>query len=57
MREYAEVSDQVVYVDTCTPLLTADGEIDASKFVDDKIHLNAKGYAEWVKILKPMLIK
>ena len=57
MREYAEVSDQVIYVDTCTPLLTADGEIDASKFVDDKIHLNERGYAEWVKILKPMLIK
>lgn len=57
MREFAEISDQVIYVDTCTPLLTEDGQIDASKFVDDKIHLNEKGYAEWVKILRPMLIK
>lgn len=57
MREYTEISDQVIYVDTCTPLLTEDGEIDASKFTDDKIHLNAKGYADWVKILRPMLIK
>ena len=57
MREYAEISDQVIYVDTCTPLLTEDGKIDASKFVDDKIHLNEKGYADWVKILRPMLIK
>ena len=57
MREFAEISDQVIYVDTCTPLLTPEGEIDASKFLDDKIHLNAKGYADWVKILRPMLIK
>ncbi len=57
MREYAEISDQVIYVDTCTPLLTENGEIDASKFLNDKLHLNAKGYAEWVKILRPMLIK
>lgn len=57
MREYADISDQVIYVDTCTPLLTDAGQIDASKFTDDKLHLNAKGYAEWVKILRPMLIK
>jgi len=57
MREYADISDQVIYVDTCTPLLTDVGQIDTSKFTDDKLHLNAKGYAEWVKILRPMLIK
>ena len=58
IKEYAErSSNQVIYVDTCTPLLTEDGKIDATKFLDDKLHLNEKGYAEWVKVLKPMLIK
>lgn len=55
MREYAEISDQVIYVDTCTPLLTTDGQIDTSLFLKDNIHLNSEGYKRWVKILKPLL--
>lgn len=55
MREYAEICDQVIYVDTCTPLLTTDGQIDTSLFLKDNIHLNSEGYKRWVKILKPLL--
>lgn len=57
MREYAALSSQVVYVDTCTPLLTDKGEVDTSLFLEDRIHLNAEGYARWVEVLKPLLIK
>ena len=57
MKEYAATSDQVIFVDTCTPLLTEEGEIDTTLFLDDNIHLNAAGYARWTKLLRPLLIK
>ena len=58
MKEYAErSSNQVIYVDTCTPLLTEDGQIDTTLFVKDNIHLNAEGYKRWTKILRELLIK
>ena len=57
MKEYAATSDQVIFVDTCTPLLTEEGEIDTTLFLDDNIHLNTAGYARWTKLLRPLLIK
>lgn len=57
IKEYAErSSNQVIYVDTCTPLQTADGQIDTTLFLDDNIHLNAAGYERWTKLIKPLLI-
>lgn len=57
MKEYAERSNQVTFVDTCTELLTPEGEIDPSLFTKDNIHLNEQGYARWTKLLKPLLLK
>ena len=57
VKEYASKSNQVIFVDTCTPLLTADGQIDTTLFSDDNIHLNAAGYERWTKLLRPLLIK
>ena len=57
IREYAATHNQVIFVDTCTPLLTEDGEIDTTLFLDDNIHLNAAGYARWTELLRPLLIK
>ena len=57
MKEYAERgNNQLIYVDTCTPLQTADGQIDTTLFLDDNIHLNAAGYERWTKLIKPLLI-
>lgn len=57
MKEYAARSSQVTFVDTCSVLHTADGEIDPTMFVEDKLHVNAQGYARWTALLKPMLLK
>ncbi len=57
MKEYAERSSQVTFVDTCSVLHTADGEIDPAMFVEDKLHVNALGYARWTALIKPMLLK
>jgi lysophospholipase L1-like esterase len=57
MRDYANHSKQLTFIDTCSPLLRADGSIDESLFLDDRIHLNAKGYRRWTELLKPILLK
>lgn len=57
MKEYASVSDQLIFVDTCTALLTEDGAIDTTLFVDDNLHLNGDGYIRWRELLRPLLIK
>lgn len=57
MKEYAATSNQVIFVDTCSPLLTEEGKIDTTLFLDDNIHLNAAGYVRWTELLRPLLIK
>ena len=58
VKEYSErSSNQVIFVDTCSALLTESGEIDTTMFVKDKLHLNADGYKRWTTLLRPLLIK
>ena len=44
-----------VFVDVATPMLTAAGAPRTELFLDDMLHMNAKGYALWTAILKPLL--
>lgn len=55
VQKYNRQSDQLFYVDLATPLLAEDGKPDDSFFLDDRLHLNKKGYAVWNSILKPEL--
>ena len=57
VKEYAANSNQVIFVDTCSPLLTEDGQIDTTLFLKDNLHLNAAGYARWKELIRPLLIK
>lgn len=57
MKDYAERSRQVTFVDTCSALLTPEGAIDPSLFVKDRLHINEQGYQIWTSLLKPMLLK
>ena len=45
------------FADVYTPMLDASGEPMQDIFLDDKLHMNAKGYAIWQKVLAPMLVK
>ena len=46
---------QATFVDTFTPLLGPDGQPDPTLFLEDKLHLNEKGYARWKVVLEPLL--
>ncbi len=45
------------FIDITQTMLKADGEIDGSIFIKDSLHMNAKGYARWTKIIKPIVEK
>jgi lysophospholipase L1-like esterase len=47
--------ERIIYVDTATPMLGDDGKPRAKLFLDDGLHLNAKGYDEWSDTLGPPL--
>jgi len=52
---FAQNRPNLRYVDTGKELLGANGEPDPSLFVEDKLHLNASGYAKWTVVLKPIV--
>jgi lysophospholipase L1-like esterase len=45
------------FIDVYHAMLLANGKPDPSLFLSDNLHMNAKGYAIWTKIIEPYLIK
>jgi lysophospholipase L1-like esterase len=45
------------FVDVWDAMLGADGKPIPDIFVNDRLHMNAKGYSIWQKILEPHLLK
>jgi lysophospholipase L1-like esterase len=46
---------RLTYVDTATPMVGDDGRPRPELFLDDGLHLNARGYEEWTAIVAPVL--
>jgi lysophospholipase L1-like esterase len=46
---------RTVYINTADAMYTADGKIMTDIFLKDNLHMNAKGYAIWQKIMEPYL--
>jgi lysophospholipase L1-like esterase len=55
VAKLAQSDERIIYVDTATPMLGGDGKPRAELFLDDGLHLNAKGYNEWSDKLGPLL--
>jgi lysophospholipase L1-like esterase len=55
--KFSETDRYLHYIDTATPMLNEKSLPDPSLFVEDGLHLNAKGYELWTKILMPDLDK
>lgn len=52
IREYSNKDHLLLYADTATPMLDRDGSPQKDLFLEDGLHLNAKGYKLWTRILK-----
>jgi lysophospholipase L1-like esterase len=55
IRGYIGKDKNLVYVDVFTPMLGASGQPRAELFLDDGLHMNAKGYAIWRDLIDPVL--
>lgn len=55
VREWASTQTGVDFIDVATPMLDADGRPRAELFIEDRLHMNADGYALWRKVVAPYL--
>lgn len=57
VRAYCEATPGATYLDTVTPTLRPDGTPDPALFLDDGLHLSAKGYAVWTRVLHDPIVE
>lgn len=57
IREYLRKRKNTAYIDVYHSMLDQSGAPLNDIFTDDNLHMNAKGYAIWQKIIQPYLIK
>jgi lysophospholipase L1-like esterase len=55
VREHTRLVKALHFIDLTAPLLGCDGMPDASLYRLDRLHPNARGYAVWTAVIKPIL--
>ncbi len=55
IRKYVAQNKKLYYLDLATPLLDKNAAPNESLFLEDKLHLNEKGYDIWTSLLKTKL--
>lgn len=55
IAEFAAKYPTLHYIDIATPLMINDSTIMDDIFIDDNLHLNAKGYGIWTETIKPIV--
>ena len=55
VAKLAASDERLEYLDTATVLLGDDGRPRPELFLDDGLHLNARGYSLWNEVLRPTL--
>lgn len=57
IRQYLSSYPETAYVDVYHPMLGIDGHPRKELFLEDDLHMNAKGYAIWKEAITPYLLK
>lgn len=55
IRDYTRTDDRLIYVDVFTPMLDASGQPRRELFLEDGLHMNARGYAIWRDLIAPII--
>lgn len=55
LSRLAEKDPLLTFADVWNPMLH-NGELDESLFIEDGLHMNAKGYRIWKEVLEPLII-
>lgn len=57
LRKFAESEPDTEFADVWTPAIGQDGKVLNDIFLEDNLHMNAKGYQIWQKVLSKFLPK
>jgi len=57
IRQFLKKKKKTTFIDVYHPMLTDGGQPRPDIFLDDKLHMNAQGYAIWQKLIEPHLLK
>lgn len=57
IETFLKTDKKAAFADVFQPMLKADGTPLGDIFLKDNLHMNAKGYAIWKKVLEKLLIK
>ena len=55
VREWAEKTDGLYYIDTFATLVDKDGKADEKYFLQDRLHLNREGQEQWIPVITKAL--
>jgi len=55
VRDFCEATPHLQFIDVFGPMMGPDGQPKPDIFVEDRLHMNAKGYAIWKDIIRPYL--
>jgi lysophospholipase L1-like esterase len=57
IQSYLSLQQHAAFVDVYHQMLNPDGSVMRDIFLEDNLHMNAKGYAIWQKTITPYLSK
>jgi lysophospholipase L1-like esterase len=57
IKDFIGTQQHASYVDVDKPMLNENNQPRPEIFLDDSLHMNAKGYAIWQKAIEPYLLK
>lgn len=57
IKRFIKRDQKAAYLNVHDDMLGIDGKVKADIFINDQLHMNAKGYAIWQKIILPYLMQ
>lgn len=57
VKSFLQTQKNTSFIDVYHPMLMTDGKPIPEIFIEDSLHMNAKGYAIWKKAIQPHLLK
>ncbi len=57
IKEFLKNEKRTIFIDVYHAMLKEDGTPAEDLFIEDKLHMNEKGYVVWQKLIKPVLKK
>ncbi len=57
IRKFLKKKKHAAFIDVYHKMMNSDGSPNQDIFIEDMLHMNAKGYEIWQKIIEPYLLK